>query len=146
MEVEVTTNLEQPSMIVKEKDQTAGQSETNNLGVSQPSTNELKCNVQSSINCEAELQSQTERDINCGVEYTFKIDMNSEPLIDPQQHDFQLHSITINTQLVIPPNYEGSNTQLKENNSELKTQDSSKTTDLFSRKQKITCHQNRGVP
>lgn len=127
MEAELTANLEQPAMILKDKIQATGRRVTDGLDASKPPNNELKCNAQNSINCEAE---STVRDINFGAENTLKLDMNAEPLIDPEHHEFQMHSITINTQLATPPNYEELNTQSKDNNWALKTQNNSKTTYL----------------
>ena len=127
MEAELTANLEQPVMILKDKIQATGRRVMDGLDASKPPNNELKCNAQNSINCEAE---STVRDINFGAENTLKLDMNAEPLIDPEHHEFQMHSITINTQLATPPNYEELNTQSKDNNWALKTQNNSKTTYL----------------
>ncbi|XP_050278167.1 uncharacterized protein LOC126719681 [Quercus robur] len=90
MEAEVTANLEQLAMIITENTQANGRSETNRV----TPTKELKCNAQSNNNCVAESMT---RDINYGLENNIKTDMNVEPLLDPQQHEFQLHSININT-------------------------------------------------
>ncbi|KAF3965678.1 hypothetical protein CMV_010159 [Castanea mollissima] len=97
MEAEVNVNSDQLPTILKEKEQTGGLSATNSHGASPPFTNELKGNVQNNINCKVELQSQMGQNNNCGVNSTFKTDMNSESLMDPPQQDLELHSTFINT-------------------------------------------------
>ena len=76
------------------------------------------------------MADSTVRDINYGSENNLKTDMNAEPLLNPQYHEFQLHSININTQSATQLNYEELNTKSKENNWALKTQVSSKKMDL----------------
>ena len=82
MDAEVNVNSNQTPMTLKEKEQDVGRSETNGHRASQPFTTDLDCNVQNNIICEFQLQTQPMRDINCGDDSPFKIDMNFKLLID----------------------------------------------------------------
>ena len=58
MDAEVNVNSDQLPTILKEKEQDVGRSETNGHGANQPFTIDLDCNVQNSIICEFQLQTQ----------------------------------------------------------------------------------------